>query len=93
MQSLKQSYSESCSRLRQNIEYLENEQKRLETFVETYKRTDKKYDKIKKIAQEHISSFLTNRQALLSAAIIAVRDVTYNAAHVIQGKNNGNNAQ
>jgi uncharacterized protein YbaP (TraB family) len=51
LQSLKQSYSESCSRLRQNVEYLENKQKLLETFIETYKRTDKKYYKIKKIAE------------------------------------------
>jgi exonuclease VII small subunit len=74
LQSLKQSYNESCNALIQNIEYLENEQKRLETFVETYKRTDKKYDKIKKIAEDHISSFLTNRQALVSAAVIAVSE-------------------
>jgi transposase len=74
LQSLKQSYSESCSSLRQNIEYLENKQERLETFIETFKRTDKKYNKIKKIAEEYISGFLTNRQALLSAAIIAVSE-------------------
>ena len=74
LQSLKQSYSESCSRLRQNVEYLENKQKLLETFIETYKRTDKKYYKIKKIAEDHITSFLTDRKALLSAAVIAVTE-------------------
>jgi transposase len=72
LQSVEQSLIESCNGLRQNIEYLENEQERLETFTETYKRTDKKYCKIKKIAQRHIDSFLTDRRVLVSAAVIAV---------------------
>jgi hypothetical protein len=72
LQSVEQSLIESCNGLRQNIQYLENEQERLETFTETYKRTDKKYCKIKKIARGYINSFLTDRRILVSAAVIAV---------------------
>jgi hypothetical protein len=72
LQSVEQSLIESCNSLQQNIEYLENKQERLETFTETYKRTDKKYCKIKKIAQRHIDSFLTEKRALVSAAVLAV---------------------
>ena len=72
LQSVEQSLRESCNSLTENIENLKNEQERLETFTETYKRTDKKYCKIKKIAQRHIDSFLTDRRVLVSAVVIAV---------------------
>jgi hypothetical protein len=35
---------------------------------------DKKYNKIKKIAEEHINNFLEDRKILVSAAVIAVSE-------------------
>ena len=46
----------------------------LDTFTEMYKRTDKKYNKIKKIAEEHINNFLEDRKILVSATVIAVSE-------------------
>jgi regulator of replication initiation timing len=72
LKKLEQSHSEACSRLQQDMEYYINQKEHLIAFVEGFKRSNKKYGKVRAIAEEHINSFLTDRKALVSAAVLAV---------------------
>ena len=72
LKRLEQSHSETCSRLQQDIEYYINQKEQQIAFVEGFKRSNKKYGKIRAIAEEHIDRFLSDRKALVSAAVLAV---------------------
>ena len=72
LKRLEQSHAEACSRLQQDIGYYINQKQQLIAFVEGFKRSNKKYGKIRAIAEEHINSFLADQKILVSAAVLAV---------------------
>jgi chromosome segregation ATPase len=74
LKRLEQSHTEACSRLQQDIGYYINQKEQLIAFVEGFKRTNKKYCKIRAIAEEHINSFLADQKILVSAAVLAVTE-------------------
>jgi regulator of replication initiation timing len=72
LKRLEQSHTETCSRLQQDIGYYINEKLQLIAFVEGFKRSNKKYGKVRAIAEEHINNFLSDQKILVSAAVHAV---------------------
>ena len=55
----------------QDIGYYNNQKQQLIAFVEGFKRSNKKYSKIRAIAEEHIDRFLADQKILVSAAVLA----------------------
>jgi predicted transcriptional regulator len=92
LKRLEQSHSEACSRLQQDIGYYINEKQQLIAFVEGFKRSNKKYRKVRAIAEEHINSFLADQKILISAAVLAVIEALrmYPNKHRIICSNDGN---
>jgi hypothetical protein len=74
LKKLEQSHAEVCSRLQQDIGYYINEKQQLIAFVEGFKRSNKKYSKVRAIAEEHINRFLADQKILVSAAVLAVTE-------------------
>jgi hypothetical protein len=72
LKKLEQSHTEACRRLQQDMKYYIDQKEQLIAFVEGFKRSNKKYGKVRAIAEQHINSFLTDRKALVSAAVLAV---------------------
>jgi transcriptional regulator len=72
LKRLEQSHSDTCSRLQQDMRYYINEKEQIIASVEGFKRSNKKYGKVRAIAEEHIDRFLSDRKALVSAAVLAV---------------------
>ena len=72
LKRLEQSHTEACSRLQQDIGYYINQKEQLIAFVEGFKKSNKKYGKLRAIAQEHIKSFLADQKIMISAAVLAV---------------------
>jgi cytidylate kinase len=72
LKKLEQSHAEVCRRLQQEIGYYINQKQQLIAFVEAFKRSDKKYSKIRAMAKQHINSFLADQKILVSAAVLAV---------------------
>jgi hypothetical protein len=71
LKKLEQSHSEVCNRLEQDIGYYNNQKQQLIAFVEGFKGSNKKYSKIRAIAEEHIDRFLADQKILVSAAVLA----------------------
>jgi chromosome segregation ATPase len=71
LKKLEQSHSEVCNRLEQDIGYYNNQKQQLIAFVEGFKGSNKKYSKIRAIAEEHIYRFLADQKILVSAAVLA----------------------
>ena len=72
LKKLEQSHSETCSRLQQDIGYYIDQKQQLIAFVEGFKRSDKKYSKVRAMAKQHINSFLADQKILVSAAVLGV---------------------
>jgi hypothetical protein len=92
LKKLEQSHAEVCRRLQQDIKYYINQKEQLIAFVEGFKRTNKKYCKIRAIAEEHINSFLGDRKTLVSSAVLAAIEALrmYPNKHRIVCSNDGN---
>jgi transposase len=71
LKKLEQSHTEACSRLQQDIGYYINQKEQLIAFVEGFKRSNKKYSKVRAIVEEHINNFLSDQKILVSAAVHA----------------------
>ena len=74
LKKLEQSHAEACRRLQQDMKYYIDQKGQLIAFVEGFKRSNKKYGKIKGIAEEHINRFLADQKILVSAAVLAVTE-------------------
>jgi chromosome segregation ATPase len=72
LKKLERSHSEACSRLQQDIGYHIDQKQQIIAFIEGFKRSDKKYSKIRARAEEHINSFLADQKILVSAAVLGV---------------------
>jgi hypothetical protein len=92
LKKLEQSHTEACRRLQQDMKYYINQKEQLIAFVEGLKRSNKKYGKVRAIAEEHIKSFLTDQKILVSGAIIAVMEALrmHPNKHSIICSNDGN---
>jgi hypothetical protein len=92
LKKLEQSHAEACRRLQQDMRYYIDQKGQLIAFVEGFKRSNKKYCKIKGIAEEHINSFLADQKILVSAAVLAVIEALrmYPNKHRIVCSNDGN---
>jgi len=58
--------------LADKICYLQNQKHQLEQFVFRFKNSNKKYLKIKSIAEDHVNGLLTDEESLLDLALKAV---------------------
>jgi predicted transcriptional regulator len=89
---LEQSHTETCSRLQQDIGYYVNQKEQLIASVEGFKRSNKKYGKVRAIAEEHINNFLSDQKILVSAAVLAAIEALrmYPNKHRIVCSNDGN---
>jgi hypothetical protein len=92
LKKLEQSHAEVCSRLQQDIGYHINQKEQLIAFVEGFKRSNKKYSKVRAIAEQHINSFLMDRKILVSAAVLAVTEALrmHPNKHTVICSNDGN---
>jgi hypothetical protein len=58
--------------LQNDIERLHNERSDLQQFVSRFKNSDRRYNQIKRIAEEIVDRLLKERESLLSSALVAV---------------------
>ena len=58
--------------LQNDIDHLFNERRQLQQFVSRFKNSNKKYLKIKDVAEEHVNRLLTEQEPLLDLALKAV---------------------
>jgi DNA repair ATPase RecN len=58
--------------LADNVCELQNQKHQLEQFAFRFKNSNKKYLKVKSIAEENVNRLLTDRESLLTSALIAV---------------------
>jgi prefoldin subunit 5 len=65
-------YSSNCETLQNEIEHLYNEKCQLEQFVSRFRNTNRKYLKIKSIAEEYVNKLLADQEPLLDLALNAV---------------------
>jgi hypothetical protein len=65
-------YSSNCKTLQNEIEHLYDEKCQLEQFVSRFRNSNKKYLKIKSIAEEHVNSMLAQQEPLLDLVLNAV---------------------
>jgi len=71
LKKLEQSHAEVCRRLQQEIGYYIKQKQRLIAFIEAFKRSNKKYSKVRAVAKENLN-FLMDQKILVSAAVLAV---------------------
>jgi hypothetical protein len=72
LKKLEQSHAEVCRRLQQEIGYYIKQKQQLIAFIEAFKRSNKKYSKVRAVAKEHLNNFLMDQKILVSAAVLAV---------------------
>jgi hypothetical protein len=65
-------YSSNCETLQKNIDQLYNEKCQLERFVSRFRNTNRKYLKIKSIAEEYVNKLLADQEPLLDLALNVV---------------------
>jgi chromosome segregation ATPase len=65
-------HQQNIDTLQNDIDRLFNERRQLQQFVYRFKNSNKKYLKIKSIAEEVVDILLAERKALLSSALVAV---------------------
>ena len=65
-------YSSNCETLQKNIDQLYNEKCQLEQFVSRFRNTNRRYLKIKSIAEEYVNKLLADQEPLLDLALNAV---------------------
>jgi flagellar biosynthesis GTPase FlhF len=65
-------YSSNCETLLNEIEHRYNEKRQIEQFVSRFRNTNRKYLKIKSIAEEYVNKLLADQEPLLDLALNAV---------------------
>ena len=65
-------YSSNCETLQKNIDQLYNEKCQLEQFVSRFRNTNRRYLKIKSIAEEYVNKLLADQEPLLDLALNSV---------------------
>jgi DNA-binding CsgD family transcriptional regulator len=94
-------YSSNCETLQKNIDQLYNEKCQLERFVSRFRKGNRKYLKIKSIAEEYVNKLLAEQEPLLYLALNAVIEalrmapdryaIIYNTKYNNNVCNNNNN--
>src|SRR5690349_6489451 len=65
-------YSSNCGTLLKEIEHLYDEKRQIEQFVSRFRNTNRRYLKIKSIAEEYVNKLLADQEPLLDLALNAV---------------------
>ena len=98
-------YSSNCETIQKNIDQLYDDMRQLERFVSRFRNTNRKYLRIKSIAEEQVNRLLSEQEPLLDLALNSVIEalrmahdryaIIYNTKYdnnVFASNNNNNNS-